>query len=88
MDRRQVDAVEASFFFGNTEGKKKIDVGRIGRNSVLGQSPLGDKIAKIQLESCGELLWKWNGFDGASLISDGSVCERQRTVLEPDVIGL
>jgi hypothetical protein len=58
MDRRRVDAVEVPYFLGNTTGKKEIDVGRIGRDAVLGQSPLGDEIAKVQLESCGELLWK------------------------------
>jgi hypothetical protein len=58
MDRRRVDVAEAPDFFGDTTGKKEIDVGRIGRDAVLGQSPLGDEIAKVQLESCGELLWK------------------------------
>lgn len=66
MDGCQVDSVQPPFFLGNTECQKQIDVGRIRFNSVFGQSPFGDEIAKIQLESCGEVLWKRDGFDGAS----------------------
>ena len=67
VDDCEVDVFRPLFFASDTKSQKQTDVGGIGRDGVFSQSLFGDEIAKVQLEGCGEMLWKGRGIDGASV---------------------
>jgi len=67
VDDCEVDILRPLFFGGGAEGQKQADIGRIGRDGVFSQSLFRDEITKVQLEGCGEMLWKGWDIDGASV---------------------